>query len=173
MDLILHKYENKGVEMDKKSINKKASVETKGSLKPVILNNEFEFMEVGDSNVLISPKGLEFYAVNREFWDFLCLFKYGADLNYVVEAIEIFYGKTKPKIYLKEFKDIFEELENCLVLVPSKKFINPRIEMEFCKAKPVLKIYDRKWIEDNHPELLISVNFSDTWSPAENFTDPT
>lgn len=154
----------------KKVTTKKKSTKNKKLINAVILNDKFEFMEVGPSNVLISPKGLEFYAVDRDFWKFLNLFEYGAEFNYVMSAIEDFSGKSK--VYKKEYKEIFNKLESASALIKSKKFIHPRIDSKYCTTKPEFQKYDRKWIEKHHPELLVSVNFSDTWGPSDMGTNP-
>lgn len=153
--------------MTKKTSSSKKDIAANSSPedKALKLNDKFEFIEVGDSNVLISPSGLEFYAVNRPFWDFLTLFEYGAKQGYVMSSIRSFGGN---KLFDDEYRELLLELKKHNALVESEKFINPRIDVDYCKVIPVLKIYDRQWILDNHPELLKSVQFSDTWSPAGN-----
>lgn len=133
-------------------------------MKPVILNQSFEYLEVGGDNLIISSSDANFYAISRDTWFFLELFKYGALVDYVLKKIER--NQPTSKSTIDEYRKLIATMMDKDVLVESSKFINPKLQREYCRSSPILKEYNIEWIRNNHPETIISDKFCDTWNPA-------
>lgn len=138
-----------------------------------VVNPNIVKADIGNMSLAYLPDKEAFFVMNETAGMLLTILEQGKSKANLVKALNTFYPKIEQRV--KE-----RIVDSFIHLVLDNKIAKSSEESRISFAKiqlpgkvavldtPVISVYEKKWILQQHPDAVYDPKFSDLWSPAGN-----